>query len=147
MRVALACRVLDAAQRAGREREQQDVTERDEPEQSEHAERARGERLADARQHEQAMAREAIGQRAGRQADEEHRERAHSHRDAHQHGRVRQLEGEPAEDDDLAHHADRVQEDRRPETAKVGEAEERELEDERVSRPASRSVVPRRRRA
>src|SRR5437762_2410358 len=55
---------------------------------------------------------------------EEERERPHPERHADQERRVRQLEHEPAEHDDLAHHPNGVQDGREPEATKVAEAEE-----------------------
>src|SRR5205814_7430607 len=54
----------------------------------------------------------------------EERERPHPERHADQERRVRQLEREPAEHDDLAHHPNGVQDGREPEATKVAEAEE-----------------------
>jgi len=58
------------------------------PRERQRAERGGRERLAGAREHQQAMARKSIGQDAGRSADEEERERAHSERHAARNGEL-----------------------------------------------------------
>ena len=68
VRVALARGMLEAAQRAGGQREHQQMAKRHDPEDRERAERAGGERLAEAGHHQQATPRDAIGQRARRRA-------------------------------------------------------------------------------
>ena len=104
--VALARGVFEAPQHPGSQRQHEQVTVRDEAQQRQRAERAGGEGLAHAGHHQQPAAREAIGERAGRGADEEEGQGAHAHRHAHEEQSVGELQREPAEDDDLAHHAD-----------------------------------------
>ena len=70
------------------------------------------------------MPRKAIGEHTGGHADEEHRQAPHPHRDADEERRVRELEREPAQHDDLADHADGVQDHRGAEPSEVGEPEE-----------------------
>ena len=80
--VALAGGPLDAADDPGDQGQQQEVREAHAPRERQRAERRGRERLAGARQHQQAMAWKSIGEDAGRSADEEERERTHSERHA-----------------------------------------------------------------
>jgi hypothetical protein len=107
--VALPRRVLEAAQGATHEGQQDELGEALRSGQHQHAHEGGGDRLARAGGGEQAMAREAVRDHAGRHAHEEQRQGARAHRGADQEGRVGQLEREPAEHDDLAHHSDGVQ--------------------------------------
>jgi len=129
VRVALPRRMLDSAQRAGGERQQQHVRKGHVARPRQRAQRGGGDRLASPGQHQEPLAWKSVGEGAGRDADEEQGQHAHAHRDADEQRRVRQLEREPAEDDGLAHHPDGVEEHRHAETAKVGHADERGSKD------------------
>src|SRR5439155_10243758 len=74
---------------------------------------------------EQTMARDPIGQRTSRHTHEEERKHPRAHHRADHERRVRQLEREPSEHDDLAHHSDGVEEDRGPEAPEVSDREQR----------------------
>ena len=94
------------------------------------AECRRRQGLAGPRHPQQPMTRKAVGEHAGGHPDEEERDRAHGHRHPDEERRVRQLEGQPAEHDVLAHHPHGVQGHRDPETAEVRDAQERQRRDD-----------------
>ena len=123
--VALPRRVLDAAKRAGREGQEQELAEGHDAEQGQRAHRRRGQGLAGPGDQEQARAGHAVGEHARGHAHEGERQHAAAERGADQERRVRQLEREPAQHHQLAHDPDRVEEGAGAEAAKVAEPEQR----------------------
>jgi hypothetical protein len=88
------------------------------------------------------MTRKPVGEHTGGHPDEEERDRAHGHRHPDEERRIRQLEGEPAQHDVLAHHPYGVQGHRDPETAEVRDAQERQRRDDHGVWGRAPTMVP-----
>jgi hypothetical protein len=108
--VALAGRLVEGADAARGDREDQDVPDGHDAGKREPAQHGAGRAHPVAGQPQQADAVTSVGDDAGREADDEHGRHPQPQGEAHHERRVGQLERQPAEHHLLAHHADRFEE-------------------------------------